>query len=218
MITTGLYQVERFLSNYFRKFQAGSHSRQTCHCFLWMKNEHGRINKAIWPEGPGILRISVSCGEKMKHLPVCNPISWWLSVDIGLLREWAWCCGCWSLMRNRLPARGQFWDLTTGTKKTHQHLDTYCPKSLEWIRILFAYAQLSTVIFMTRTILWGHTYSIGEKQQSFPPAWQHKSQKGAACLENTAKRKKADVENITFLLHFYKMHLRIWEIMTFMRF
>lgn len=135
MIATEVGQVVRFLKTTSEKFQRGSHSRQTCHCFPWMKNEHGRVNKAIWPEGPGILRISVSCGEKMKHLPVCNPISWWLSVDIGLLREWAWCSGCWFLMRNRLPARGQFWDLTIGAKETHQHLDTYCPKSSDGTHI-----------------------------------------------------------------------------------
>lgn len=123
-------RVVRFLQTTLENFrQAVSQSSPACQYFQWMKNEHGGVNKAIWPEGPGILRISVSCGEKMKHLPVCNPISWWLSVDIGLLREWAGCSGCWRLMRNRLRARGHFWDLTMGAKETHQHLDTYCPKS-----------------------------------------------------------------------------------------
>lgn len=155
-----------------------------------MKNEHRGLNKAIWPEGPGILRISVSCGEKMKHLPVCNPISWWLSVDIGLRREWAWCSGCWCLMRNRSPAWGQFWDLTVATMETHQHLDTYCPKSLEWMKEPYAYAQLSTVIFMTGTILWGHTYSIGSKQQSLLPVWQCEVQKQTACFKIIFKETK----------------------------
>lgn len=155
-------QVVRFLKTTWENSrQTVSQSSPACQYFQWMKNEHGGVNKAIWPQGPGILRISVSCGEKMKHLPVCNPISWWLSVDIGLLREWAGCSGCWCLMRNRLCARGHFWDLTTGAKEAHQHLDTYCPKSFARIGMHFAYAQLSTVIFMTGAILWGHAYSIG---------------------------------------------------------
>ena len=123
--------------NNFQKAQASSRSRQTCQGLSWMKNEHGRVNKAIWPEGPGIPQISVSCGEKMKHLPVHNLISWWLSVDIGLLREWAWCCGCWCLMRNRLAPQGQFWDLMGGNQGNVSapswYLATYCPKSLERI-------------------------------------------------------------------------------------
>lgn len=81
-------------SNLRNSSQPASQSSPACLYFQWMKNEHRRVNKAIWPEGPGILRISVSCGEKMKHLPVCNPISWWLPVDIGLLRQWAGCSGC----------------------------------------------------------------------------------------------------------------------------
>lgn len=134
-------QVVRFLQTTWENSRRGSQSVKPGVSRLpvnekWTRGGGG-VNKAIWPEGPGILQISVSCGEKMKHLPVCNPISWWLSVDIGPLHEWAGCFGCWSLMRNRLRARGHFWDLTTRAKETHQHLDTYCPKSFEGDRNAF---------------------------------------------------------------------------------
>lgn len=99
----------------------------------------------------------------MKHLPVCNPIWWWLSVDIGLLRERAGCTGCRRPMRNGLRAPGQF-----GATETHQHLDPYCPKYLE--RIPFTYASFPSRI--QNDIVGPYIFHRFETNALFLAVWQ----------------------------------------------